>query len=199
MSIKDFLIAAVKTVICSVSIYLATSSLIGLSFNMTNKIEGVNVSTSIESPRVFTLKMNEDKGKNYVFIFKEGYLATLKYNDKEYSGKKDINKYFKLHKKEHYSEIQSSLQNLTLCIRLAILMFVACISLFFIFFSPEKTSNGDMPLSNFICTFLSAIVASISFVNPSYKNNFYLSLVVIFYIITQVAIRLKADMFNHYI
>lgn len=196
MSIKNFVIATFKTIFFSVAIYYVSIAFVCLFFNISSKIEGVNMNTNIESPLVFTVKMNEDTDNNYVFIFKEGYLTTLKYNDKEYSGKKEINKYFKLNKKVHYSKIQSSLQNIASSIRIAISMFVACISISFIAFSPEKNSNGDMPLSNFICTFLSAIVAAISFVNPSYKNNFYLSLVVIFYTSTQVAIKFKSGIFE---
>lgn len=197
MFFKNFVIAIFKTIFFSVGIYYGIIAFVCLFFNISSRIAGVNMSTNIESPSVFTVKMNEGTDKNYVFIFKEGYLTTLKYNDKEYSGKKEINKYFESNKKEHYSEIQSSLQNIASSIRLAISVFVACISIFFIAFSPEKNSNGDMPLSNFLCTFLSAIVAAISFINPSYKNNFYLSIVVIFYTSTQVAIKFKTSIFNH--
>lgn len=196
MSIKNFInfiIAILKALFFSVAIYYVSIAFVCLFLNLS---KGVNISPNIESPSVFTVKMNEDTDNNYVFIFKEGYLTTLKYNDKEYSGKKEINKYFKSNNKVHYSKIQSGLQSIASSIRIAISLFVACISISFIAFSPEKNSNGDMPLSNFICSFLSALVAAISFVNPSYKNNFYLSLVVIFYTSTQVAIKFKVGIFK---
>lgn len=158
------------------------------SFYLIPKFMGENFSIGVENSRAVVLKVDKGMNKKGEFLFENGNLRTLKINGNIYTKEK----YIKSKSGDEYSFVKNLLDMLEILIRILVVFLVVVAAWSIVFFSPEKVKNGDMLYTNMIPTICSTFITIITFVVPGLKNDYIISLVVIFYTIIQAEIKYKS-------
>lgn len=181
---KIILIYIVTLFMCN---FIFCVFMLGLSC-LIPKLMGENLSISVESPRVVVVKADKGVNKKVEFLFKNGNLKTLKFNKKIYTK----TKYIKSKSGDEYSFIKNILNMMESCMRILVVLLIAVAAWSIVFFSPEEVKNGDMLYTNMIPTVFTTIITVITFVVPGIKNDYIISLIVVFYTIIQAEIKYKS-------
>lgn len=149
-------------------------------------IYGGQLSINFYDCRTTLLRYNKQK-KEIGFTSKDGNIEKISINKHQYSLKQ-----LKKNQPKRYKRIINSVKEFNFAYRYFVAFLAFILAVIIVFLIPEKFDR-NMIITNLICTIASIFVTISRFTNPSLKNDYILSIVVIFYSTAQMAIKLRTS------